>query len=182
MVEKIKNFAIWTRAKIANEARADALVFLIHLVGDIHNPFHTVETDMWVSLDGKAESLHLLWDNEFPEALGSDEVEVADRILEQFAPDERRQWAAGTPEEWAEESLMLTRGFVTTHGLLEAMRDNMTSPDNPIMLPSAVLDEIKPVVARRLAMGGVRLAWLLDHALRSGRQFLLRGLRSPPLT
>ena len=167
MVEKIKDFAvILAESRMPLEARADALVFLIHLVGDIHNPFHTVETDMWVSLDGKAESLHLWWDNEFPEALGSDEVEVADRILEQFAPDERRQWAAGTPEEWAEESLMLTRGFVTTHGLLEAMRDNMTSPDNPIMLPSAVLDEIKPVVARRLAMGGVRLAWLLDHALR----------------
>jgi hypothetical protein len=40
------------------------------------------------------------------------------------------------------------------------------SEDEPIILPTSVIDEVKPIVALRLKMAGVRLAWLLNQALK----------------
>jgi hypothetical protein len=79
--------------------------------------------------------------------------------------DERKEWEHGTSETWANESFRITHDFVTKHGLLDVRWDNV-SEDEPIILPTSVIDEVKPLVARRLKMAGVRLAWLLNQVLK----------------
>jgi hypothetical protein len=76
--------------------------------------------------------------------------------------DERKEWEQGTSETWANESF---HDFVTKHGLLDVRWDKVFE-DEPIILPTSVIDEVKPIVARRLKMAGVRLAWLLNQVLR----------------
>jgi hypothetical protein len=79
--------------------------------------------------------------------------------------DERKEWEKGTSEDWANESFQITNDFVTEYGLLDVRWDRV-SEDKPIILPTSVIDEVKPIVARRLKMAGVRLAWLLNQAFK----------------
>ena len=74
-------------------------------------------------------------------------------------------WERGTSEDWANESFQITHDFAARHGLLN-VRWDAVSEDKPVVLPISVLDEVKPIVAQRLKMAGVRLAWLLNQALK----------------
>jgi hypothetical protein len=171
IVEKIKEFAqVLGDRTIAKPLRIEALQFLIHFVGDLHQPLHAYAplnhpAGAWVRIGATTDKLHLWWDNEFVDELGFDSSELARRLAAQITVDERKQWENGTSEDWANESFQITHEFVTRRGLL-AVRWDQVSEDQPIILPTPVIDEVKPIVARRLKMAGVRLAWLLNQALK----------------
>ena len=103
----------------------------------------------------------------FEDEFGTEPRQVADTMVAQITAEEQKEWMAGTPDDWANESFKLASHFVTAHDLLAAVRDGNQSQEAPIVLPrSALEDEMKPVVVRRLKMAGVRLAWLLNEAFK----------------
>jgi hypothetical protein len=170
-VEKIRELAqvLGDRAA-AQPLRVEALKFLIHLVGDLHMPLHAYAplnhpAGAWVRIGRTTDKLHLWWDNEFVDALGFDSSELATILAARVTADERREWEQGTPETWANESFRITHDFVTRHGLL-AVPWGQVSEDKPVVLPPSIIDEVKPIVAQRLKMAGVRLAWLLNQAFK----------------
>jgi hypothetical protein len=171
IVEKIKEFAqVLGDRTVAGPLRVEALKFLIHFVGDLHMPLHAFAplnhpAGAWVRIGDTTDKLHLWWDNEFVDALGFDSSELARRLAAHITADERTEWEKGTSEDWANESFQITHEFVTRHGLLD-VRWPEVSEEKPIILPASVIDEVKPIVAQRLKMAGVRLAWLLNQALR----------------
>jgi hypothetical protein len=171
IVEKIKEFArVLGDRTIASPLRIEALQFLIHFVGDLHMPLHAYAplnhpAGAWVRIGATTDKLHYWWDDEFVDALGFDSSELARRLATHITTDERKEWEHGTSETWANESFRITHDFVTKHGLLDVRWDNV-SEDEPIILPTSVIDEVKPIVARRLKMAGVRLAWLLNKAFK----------------
>jgi hypothetical protein len=150
-------------------ARTLALTLLVHFVGDIHMPFHALDPfsrrgGVWVRVGEKFESLHLLWDNDFVDALASDERELADILADQFPPERRSDWTQGSPVAWANESFLIARGFMQTYHLPAAMRANRVTPDATIVLDAEVFDHVKPIIAERLYRAGLRLARLLNDA------------------
>lgn len=157
---------------VATQLRVEALQFLIHFVGDLHMPLHTFvglnryKSGAWVRIGETTDKLHLWWDNVFVDELGFDSSELAKTLGSQITADERKQWKKGTPEDWANESFRITHAFVTKYELIDAQWDNV-SESRPIVLPTSVLDEVKPIVAQRLKMAGVRLAWLLNRAFQN---------------
>jgi hypothetical protein len=171
IVEKIKEFAqVLGDRTVATTLRVEALQFLIHLVGDIHQPLHAYApfnhpAGAWVRIGETTDKIHLWWDNEFVDALGFDSSELARRLVAHITADERKEWEQGTAEDWANESFQTTHDFLAKHNLLNARWDK-TSEDAPIVLPASVIDEVKPIIAKRLKMAGVRLAWLLNQALK----------------
>ncbi len=172
IVEKIKEFTrIVGDRKLATSARVEALMFLIHFVGDLHMPLHAFvglnryKGGAWVRIGETTDKLHLWWDNEFVDALGFDSSELAKTLAGQITVDERKQWEKGTAGDWANESFQITHEFVTKYGLLDVRWDKV-SEDKPVVLPISILDEVKPIVAQRLKMAGVRLAWLLNQVLK----------------
>jgi hypothetical protein len=171
IVEKIKEFArVLGDRSVAKPLRTEALQFLIHFVGDLHMPLHAFAplnhpAGAWVRIGETTDKLHYWWDNEFVDALGFDSRELGNRLATQITADERKEWEKGTSENWANESFQITHEFVAKYGLLEVQWDK-ASEDKPIILPTSVIDEVKPIVARRLKMAGVRLAWLLNQALK----------------
>src|SRR2546430_2461606 len=62
--------------QLAASIRAEALRFLIHFVGDVHQPLHAADNDdrgsnrVRVVLRRRHETVHVLWDKDVVQALG----------------------------------------------------------------------------------------------------------------
>jgi len=160
MVEALK----WFTAVVADKnapimTRRFALYYVAHLVGDMHQPLHAGRVadrggvDIRVSYKGAATNLHFFWDTNLVEMETGNEEEVAKRLTANLTEKEQRKWQAGDATQWTNESLMLVR----SHGY-------DTGPS--VELSDAYVDKARPVVRRRLAQAGIRLAWLLNNALK----------------
>ncbi len=171
VVEKIKQFAQQLGDRSTPEpSRTEALKFLIHLVGDLHQPLHAYAplnhpAGAWVRIGETTDKLHYWWDNEFVDALGFDSSELARRLAAGISEGDRKRWEPGTAEDWANESFQIARDFVIKHRLFDVRWDQV-SEDDPIVLPASIITDVKQIVAQRLKMAGVRLAWLLNQALK----------------
>jgi len=140
--------------------RRIALRFVVHLVGDIHQPLHAGHrndrggTDIYVNYRGAKVKLHRLWDTSMIEAKeqGSS-AEIAERLNEGVTPIDRQAWQGGTVSEWAVESLMLARSHA------------YKLPDTEVITETYVSRAL-PVIRKRLAQGGIRLGWVLNEAFK----------------
>jgi len=171
IVDKIEQFRAELQAADTPPAeRRLALQFLLHLMGDLHQPLHAADrhdrggNDLHVaSPSHPAGSLHHYWDTVFVADLGSDAGVVAARLIADLPDARRRAYAEGSPTEWARESFT-----VATHGAYGPV----PSPPGPyprggvIKLDQAYSAEADRLVAVQLQRAGVRLARVLNEALR----------------
>lgn len=143
-------------------ARAEALRFLIHFVADVHQPLHAEDNDdkggnqVHARLGRERASLHKLWDVDVVEPLGPDPDAIADSIERDLSPGQRRDWQSGTPARWANEAHAIAREHI--YPPLGGARD--------LRLPRDYAVGEAPLARILLAKAGVRLAWLLNTALR----------------
>jgi hypothetical protein len=111
LVDKINQFA----AELANprtdfEEQVVALKFLLHFVGDLHQPLHCSDdhdrggNDKRVSAAGfRSGNLHAFWDTEIIMQFGSDAESIADDLTADISADEQQQWQIGAAADWAME-------------------------------------------------------------------------------
>jgi hypothetical protein len=136
-----------------------ALDYLVYLVGDLHLPLHVGFLDdlggtkTKVTFEGKAQTLHELWDTGMLETENGTARAMAKLLDEECDPNDRIAWQAGTPTDWANESLSLTIEYV--YPLPEWHE-----------ISEEYLKRAMPILHRRLVQAGVRLAWLLNEALK----------------
>jgi S1/P1 Nuclease len=166
VADKIDQFA----AELGNLATSAseqllALKFLLHLVGDLHQPLHAADdhdaggNEKAVAAAGlHPGNLHHYWDVEFVQRLGSDPPKVAASLIGQVSETQRQEWSGGTPAGWAMEAFTLGRG--DAYGLLPPPSDQGTYSLPPAYVEQAVRD-----VALQLSRAGVRLAFVLNQAL-----------------
>jgi len=87
--------------------RKEALMFLVHFVGDVHQPLHSADNhdrggnDVKLKFGGKNRNLHSIWDSGIIENTASESV-LNKRIKQRIADGEDD--AAGDPEDWANEA------------------------------------------------------------------------------
>jgi hypothetical protein len=149
-------------ARASRQMRAEALRFLVHFVGDIHQPLHAVDNDdkggnaVRVYMPGDRTNLHRVWDAEVVQALGYDGDALAGGIDHAITPVQRKSWQAGTPSDWANESYRIARDEI-----YPVARGRRT-----MRLPASYPRAESAVVRRQLARAGVRLAWILNNTLR----------------
>jgi hypothetical protein len=114
VVEKLKQFsAILRDARQPLSTRQEALRWVIHLTGDIHQPFHAIAdgrggNDGAIQEGGSSDcgryscQLHALWDTDMLRHTGLRErryvLQLEDLIEQQHLQ------ATGDPEQWANES------------------------------------------------------------------------------
>jgi S1/P1 Nuclease len=105
-----------------------------------------------VLFQGKQQTLHALWDTGILQTEQGSARAIAKRLDEKISDDDRKAWEAGSAKEWADESLALTIEYVY-----------------PVPENGEISDEYAkralPVLHKRLAQAGVRLAWLLNAVL-----------------
>jgi hypothetical protein len=143
------------------ESRAEALKFLVHLVGDVHQPLHTIDrhdeggNQFAVTFFDKPMSLHAVWDFGIIERYSFDWGEYVERIEATWLPGKPvHALQAGTAVDWAWEA----------H---RAAVDVAYVVPEDLKLGDAYYQRALPVVDRQLALAGIRLARLLNEALAS---------------
>jgi S1/P1 Nuclease len=165
IVDKIDQFLAELRnPKTDFEERLSALKFLLHFVGDLHQPLHAADNHdrggngVKVWSGSKALSLHHLWDVEFVRALAGKPGVLAQGLLMQITPAQAATWRAGAAEDWAWEAFAIAQEDV--YG------DPPLSGGEVQQLDGAYVKKAKADVALQLSRAGVRLAYLLNQALK----------------
>ncbi len=166
VVDKINQFAAeLTDPKTDAEERTVALKFLLHFVGDLHQPLHSADDNdrggnsKKVSADTfRAGSLHHYWDTEFVTLLETDPKSIASDLVKNITTDQVKQWQAGTPADWATEAFYVAKADV--YGKLPA------PSGSSYRLSDSYVSMAADDVARQLSRAGVRLAYVLNNALR----------------
>jgi hypothetical protein len=150
--------------------RLAALAFLIHFVGDLHQPMHAGDQEdlggnrvaaNYGVIGGRA-NLHGIWDGWLAERAISTPPAGAAALVAQVPTAERRRLADGTVEEWSREMWEKSGS--------QAYRSLLGDPCAPRPAERPVLDESEvrsliPLVRDNVVAGGIRLARLLDDAL-----------------
>lgn len=141
--------------------RLVALMFLVHFVGDIHQPLHAVEdarggNDVKIRVFGLDQcgnypcNLHGAWDFSLIDHTGYSEEDYVPHLDELIRAKQWDRKAPGSPEDWANES---------HHEALEIWLNNGANLDEDYYKTHIGL------VDERLALAGLRLASLLNGTL-----------------
>ena len=148
--------------------RLQALAFLIHFVGDLHQPMHAGDhgdlggnrvAAKYGVIGGRA-NLHGIWDGWLAERAISTPPAGAAALLA-GVPD-RERIAQGTVEDWSREMWEKSGS--------QAYRSLLGDPCRAAPAERPTLDEAEvraliPLVRDNVVAGGIRLARLLDDAL-----------------
>lgn len=141
------------------ERRERALKFVVHLVGDIHQPLHISQYTgkEEVIFNGVQSNLHLVWDMSINATRAKKHEELA-ALLEKDAKT-HKYFTGGTPTEWALESRDIARDTIYATDVKPGAQTVTT-------LPVDYADRMWPVTEQRMTQAGVRLAALLNEALK----------------
>jgi hypothetical protein len=140
------------------EARRTALRFIVHLVGDLHQPLHAGNgtdkgaNEVKVTFAGRPTNLHSVWDSGLVDDEQLSFTEFAERLERRTAPEEVIQWSDTDPLHWIHESVAIR---------------NTIYPQGTSDLGWDYIYKSRPIVDRRLAQAGVRLAAYLNDIFRS---------------
>jgi len=152
LVEAVKQLKNQLQFGRTRQERIDALKYLVHLVGDLHQPLHCADNNdqggnrVQVTFFGKTTNLHSVWDSEMIERTPlSDDVYV--KKLMSALPSEG-YWI----EDWANESHALAKYAY------QIPRDRALS--------NSYYQANLPLVDRQLARASVRLVQILNIALK----------------
>jgi hypothetical protein len=145
------------RSRSAAE-RLQALEFVVHFVGDVHQPLHAGYRDdlggnrFQVRMDGQGSNLHRVWDSGLLDTRHLPWMAYAQRLADDgpvvLPPTVA---AVDAPAQWAEESCRI-------------VRDDGVYPPGRDITPAYVQAE-RPIAERRLKEAGARLATLLNRLL-----------------
>jgi len=153
--------------------RAEALKFLVHLVGDIHQPLHAADNhdrggnDVIVTLFGerlnpygrgdRPWNLHTVWDAGLIDHAGRSAEEYAALLELSIARSDRALLAGGGLLEWVAGS----------HALAASVAYDLPAGPTPVDIAGEYYERSMPVIDMQLARAGLRLARLLDEIFPS---------------
>ena len=150
----------------SQKARVEAFLFLVHFVGDLHQPMHAGDKGDRGGNDMKAAygiygpdrfGLHQVWDGPLAERA----ISTPPRLVRRYSFAEKRAASAGTVTDWSLESWRVSRDTVYAG----ALGGDACVPSRPVVLDDATVARAVPVLHEQIEKGGLRLARLLDEAL-----------------
>lgn len=162
----------------------DALRFLVHLVGDIHQPLHAASDadqggncEVLDSVVDQAKNVHAVWDGPLVSRMGSDDTALATELNAEVAEmpdDQRADFSSGGPDDWAWESHRLA--LVRVYKRLAIPKEDIAFPQECSQAPEEIqqfqleidekyMQDMQPVVRDQLKKAGLRLAKMLNEIL-----------------
>jgi hypothetical protein len=148
--------------------RVMALAFVVHFMGDLHQPLHVGDksdrggNDFKMSYGVIPSNIHAVWDGLLADRSISTAPPDAAGIVAALMPGERAQMRLGTVQDWSREGWATSREFA--YGALMADPCGPLPESRPKM-DEATVQRLIPILRRQVARGGLRLARLLDEAL-----------------
>jgi hypothetical protein len=145
-----------------------ALAFVVHFIGDIHQPLHSADRDgdaggnaehvSFFGNDNKGtQVLHAVWDNQIVAKINRDPNSLASQLKPQIATAASEP--AAKPIDWSIQAYAFARD-VAYNGIPAA-----NGKTDVADLGQAYQDKADPVVRIQIARAGIRLADTLNSAL-----------------
>lgn len=164
-----RNARLLADRKLAPVLRMEALAFLVHFVGDIHQPLHIGENEDYGGNAVKADygsapgrNLHSIWDGYLAErAITS---APAPGLVRRYSDAEKARLATGSVEDWARESWQISRDFLYPLAFGGTLPCGVKEP-RKIVWSNEAIEQAIPVIDERIERAGLRLAKMLDEAL-----------------
>jgi hypothetical protein len=154
-------------AGIPLRERIQALAFLVHFVGDLHQPLHAGDKGDLGGNQAKAAygiyapdrlNLHSIWDGYLAERA----ISTPPSLVRVYSPEERSAVWGGTTEDWSRESWQVAHDFA--YGVAYGGDPCGPAPQRA-MLDDAKIEKLIEPARLQVEHGGLRLARLLDEAL-----------------
>ncbi|HZL26476.1 MAG TPA: S1/P1 nuclease [Acidobacteriaceae bacterium] len=162
VVDRILYFEMRLADKtLTHDQRAEALKYIIHFIGDIHQPFHVLGdarggNDNAVTFMGSTQcgnykcNLHGTWDDAMIDHHDLNEKKYTAFLLDDIQQHDWQKLAGGNPVQWANASHKYAM--------------NAYAPNGALITKEYYTEEIK-VIDSQLALGGLRLARVLNTIL-----------------
>ena len=152
-----RQFLVLSDRSRPDAERRDALKYLVHFVGDVHQPMHSSPrkdkggNDVQVNLDGRGTNLHAVWDSDLVASRGLAPEAYATELARSPLPADPTGASTRPAVEWALESCRL-------------VRDGGLYPEGH-KIDARYLDAHRGQAEAQLRLAGHRLAGLLNYAL-----------------
>lgn len=143
--------------KASREAKQLALRFTVHIIGDLHQPFHSGTSEdlggnrIRVNFFGEDSNIHRVWDSGLIDRQQLSYSEWSKRLSRTITPEQLTEWQQTDPKTWIAESV--------EHRL-------KLYPNNERLSWSYQYSSM-PIVKQRLQMAGIRIATYLNHLFAS---------------
>ena len=185
---RIRIFAAQLSAKAEKDNRwseLDSLRYLVHFVGDLHQPLHAVsDADLGGNCEllsqpvETAKNLHALWDGGIIRSMETNDRHLAADLetgeIEKMSGWHRERLTHGNQDDWAWESHLLAERVI--YGRLHIPTEPPIFPKSCQDAPAEIanfkpqidtlyVDDMKPIVRTQLVKAGLRLARILNQEL-----------------
>ena len=155
-----------------SKKKLEALKFLIHFMGDLHQPLHCADdgdrggnekevrykTPGSRSARGRKIKLHAFWDHLIEVKTKEDPRELATKLEGQITSPEKKKWRSGSTADWAWESYMIAKKDIYSEFSAGPTRD----PDGIQLPKDYYTPKMRGIVNVQLEKGGVRLGKVLE--------------------
>jgi hypothetical protein len=170
VVEAVERFRKeWVDPQATYVTRNEALRFLVHFMGDIHQPLHCAERNgdkggnlclVLMPGDPKPVKLHAVWDGTLLRkslrASQLTDLGYAEKLNAAIKPSQRTAWLTGKAVDWANESHKIA---------VEQVYHSIPSGGSPATLKESYIESGQALVDQQLMKAGLRLAALLNAAV-----------------
>ena len=176
-----KDLAVLSSSSATEQERLEALKYLGHWAGDVHQPLHVSFQDdrggnsIGVSGGLCSWDLHAVWDRCIIEqGLPGDPYLLARDLLDGITDADRATWRASTPIDWTNESFAISTspsvGYCirTDAGCWYGPDNERLDPGEPkrtVVVDRSYIKTNTPAARDHLAKAGVRPAGLLNRGL-----------------
>ncbi|MBS7565520.1 S1/P1 nuclease [Mucilaginibacter sp. Bleaf8] len=167
----LKTEATLKDKSLTADQKNEALKYLIHLVGDAHQPMHISRKEdkggntIQIRFDDKGSNLHSLWDSKLIDHEGSSEADIA-RTYDVATAAQIRQWQSDSPMEWIWESYQISSELYA-----------QAKPGQSI--DEAYYQKYISVIHQRIDQAGIRLAGELNKLFQN-EQAKVTGVTAAP--
>ncbi|MEW9797924.1 S1/P1 nuclease [Alteromonas sp. CYL-A6] len=138
-----------------------ALRFVVHIIGDLHQPLHAGNgtdrggNDVKVRFFWQDSNLHRVWDTQMLEQRDLSYTEWTQWLTQKISADDIRAWNSTDPETWITESTVL--------------RDTLYPQDANNMAYDYLYNYL-PAATERLQMAGIRMALYLNEVFEEANK------------
>ncbi len=180
VVDQIERFAKILHDSNDDQERRVALLFLVHFMGDIHQPLHAAEracdqggnkelVNFYLGDDELPnDRLHSVWDTALVDKLMkdsrlADEQALTSDLSSRIDEVEAQKWARATVPQIAWESYRIAKKRVYRSIPFQDFCDKNVKPGPAANLTTSYENRGKRIVREQLMKAGVRLAAILEE-------------------
>ena len=160
------NIATLKDASASEKQKFVALMFLVHLMGDIHQPLHCADdTDQGGNLKyflfqgphsttGTETELHAVWDNLLAASspskakMDSAVATLSSQLESEITQSDKTDWEQGTPTDWAWESFQIAKNKI--YNLFQAGPQNVEIDSQGNVVKTGTGAHKKPVITQKV--------------------------------